>query len=59
MSEVDQAQFVADHHMRVDVVSSKAKKVLIVVANPSTSIDDGLAGRLLGRRLRPQGSGRW
>lgn len=28
---------VADHHMRVDVVASKPKKVLIVVANPATS----------------------
>ena len=28
---------VADHHMRVDRVSSKPKKVLIVVANPTTS----------------------
>ena len=26
-----------DHHMRVDVVSSKPKRVLIVVANPTTS----------------------
>jgi putative intracellular protease/amidase len=36
MSE-EQAQVVADHHMRVDVVSSTSKKVLIVVANPSIS----------------------
>jgi putative intracellular protease/amidase len=36
MSE-EQPQVVADHHMRVDVVSSTPKKVLIVVANPSTS----------------------
>jgi putative intracellular protease/amidase len=28
---------VADHHMRVDLVSSKPKNVLIVVANPTTS----------------------
>jgi putative intracellular protease/amidase len=28
---------VADHHMRVDRVSSRPKKVLIVVANPTTS----------------------
>jgi putative intracellular protease/amidase len=41
MSEVDQAQVVADHHMRVDVVSSRVKKVLIVVANPSTSTTMG------------------
>src|SRR6201997_5743504 len=30
-------QVVADHHMRVDVVSSTPKKALIVVANPTTS----------------------
>jgi putative intracellular protease/amidase len=41
MSEVEQAQDVADHHMRVDVVSSTPKKVLIVVANPSTSTTMG------------------
>jgi hypothetical protein len=35
--EIKQAAVVADHHMRVDVVSSAPKKVLIVVANPSTS----------------------
>ena len=40
MSE-EQAQVVADHHMRVDVVSSTPKKVLIVVANPSTSTTMG------------------
>src|SRR5262244_2451279 len=28
---------VADHHMRVDRVSSRPKKVLIVIANPTTS----------------------
>ena len=37
MAEVGQAQAVADHHMRVDVVASRPKRVLIVVANPSTS----------------------
>jgi putative intracellular protease/amidase len=37
----EQAQAVADHHMRVDVVSSTPKKVLIVVANPSTSTTMG------------------
>jgi putative intracellular protease/amidase len=37
MAEVKRAQVVADHRMRVDVVSSTPKKVLIVVANPSTS----------------------
>ena len=40
MSE-EQAQVVADHHMRVDVVSSTPKEVLIVVANPSTSTTMG------------------
>ncbi|MGN6167346.1 MAG: type 1 glutamine amidotransferase domain-containing protein [Solirubrobacteraceae bacterium] len=37
MTEVEDAQVVADHHMRVDMVSSAPKRVLIVVANPSTS----------------------
>jgi putative intracellular protease/amidase len=37
MSELQQGPVVADHHMRVDLVSSRPKKVLIVVANPSTS----------------------
>ena len=37
MSDSEQAQVVADHHMRVDLVSSTPKKVLVVVANPSTS----------------------
>jgi putative intracellular protease/amidase len=37
LSDVEQAQVVADHHMRVDRVSSTPKRVLIVVANPSTS----------------------
>ena len=41
MSEMEQAQVVADHHMRVDLVSSTAKKVLIVVANPSMSTTMG------------------
>src|SRR5437764_14530399 len=41
MADVEQAQLVADHHMRVDVVSSTPKKVLIVVANPSTSTTMG------------------
>ena len=34
---MSQSQVVADHHMRVDLVSSRPRKVLIVVANPSTS----------------------
>lgn len=37
MTDTEQAQVVADHHMRVDTISSRPKKVLIVVANPSTS----------------------
>jgi len=41
MAEVEQAQVVADHHMRVDAVSSRPKRVLIVVANPSTSATMG------------------
>ena len=34
-------QIIADHHMRVDTISSKAKKVLIVVANPTTATTVG------------------
>ena len=34
-------QIVADHHMRVDTVSSKPKKVLIVVSNPSVATTVG------------------
>jgi putative intracellular protease/amidase len=34
-------QIVADHHMRVDRVSSKPKQVLIVVANPTTATTVG------------------
>jgi putative intracellular protease/amidase len=41
MTEVEQAEVVADHHMRVDVVSSKPKTVLIIVANPSRSTTMG------------------
>lgn len=41
MSDVEQAQVVEDHHMRVDTVSATPKKVLIVVANPSTSTTMG------------------
>jgi putative intracellular protease/amidase len=36
-SAADEATVVADHHMRVDRVSTTPKKVLIVVANPTTS----------------------
>ncbi len=41
MPEVEQKQVVADHHMRVDLTSARPKKVLIVVANPSTSTTMG------------------
>jgi putative intracellular protease/amidase len=41
MSEVAPVQAVADHHMRVDRVSSASKRVLIVVANPATSTTMG------------------
>jgi putative intracellular protease/amidase len=41
MSEPEQAQAVADHHMRVDALSPRPKKVLIVVANPATSTTMG------------------
>ncbi len=34
-------QIVTDHHMRVDTVSSKPKKVLIVVSNPAIAITVG------------------
>jgi putative intracellular protease/amidase len=37
LAKTEQAELVADHHMRVDRISSTPKKVLIVVANPSTS----------------------
>jgi putative intracellular protease/amidase len=36
-----QEQKVADHHMRVDTVSTKSKRVLIVVANPTTATTVG------------------
>jgi len=34
---VESRSLVADHHMHVDMVSSRPKRVLLVVANPSTS----------------------
>jgi hypothetical protein len=37
----DTAQAAADHHMRVDTVSAKPKKVLILVANPTTATTVG------------------
>ena len=41
MAEVQRAQVIADHHMRVDAVSSRPKRVLIVVANQSMSTTMG------------------
>ena len=41
MSQAEQRQAVPDHHMRVDLVSSAPKRVLIVVANPGTSTTMG------------------
>lgn len=38
---VTNAQIAADHHMRVDTVSTAPKKVLIVVANPATATTVG------------------
>jgi putative intracellular protease/amidase len=38
---MSQSLVAADHHMRVDLVSSRPRKVLIVVANPSTSTNLG------------------
>ena len=35
------AQVAADHHMRVDTIATKPKKVLIVVANPTTATTVG------------------
>jgi putative intracellular protease/amidase len=40
MAATDQ-QIVADHHMRVDTVESKPKKVVIVVSNPATATTVG------------------
>jgi putative intracellular protease/amidase len=37
MTNPEQAELVADHRMRVDLISATPKKVLLVVANPSTS----------------------
>ena len=38
---VTDAQVAADHHMRVDTVSTTPKKVLILVANPTTATTVG------------------
>lgn len=38
---VTSAETAADHHMRVDTVSTTPKKVLIVVANPTTATTVG------------------
>src|SRR5512142_3491180 len=37
----DAERIAADHHMRVDRISTTRKKALIVVANPSTSVTLG------------------
>jgi len=37
----DTSKQAADHHMRPDLVSSKPKHVLIVVANPATATTVG------------------
>jgi putative intracellular protease/amidase len=37
MTDAPNSKLVADHHMRVDLVSTTLKRVLIVVANPSIS----------------------
>jgi putative intracellular protease/amidase len=44
-------QIVADHHMRVDTVSSKPKKVLILVSNPATATTVGWAVGFWGAEL--------
>jgi putative intracellular protease/amidase len=44
-------RIVADHHMRVDAVSSKPKKVLIVVANPTTATTVGWSVGFWGAEL--------
>ena len=41
MTEMEQGQAVADHRMRVDRIATRPKRVLIVVANPSTSTTMG------------------
>src|SRR5438874_10372648 len=50
-TDVEQAQVLADHHMRVDLVSARPKKVLIVVANPSTSATMGWSVGFWGAEL--------
>ncbi len=44
-------QIVADHHMRVDTVSSKPKKVLVVVSNPAVASTVGWAVGFWGAEL--------
>lgn len=51
MSDAEQARVVADHHMRVDTITTAPKKVLIVVANPSTSTTMGLPVGFWGAEL--------
>ena len=46
---------VGDHHMRVDRVLSRPKKVLIVVANPATSTTLGWPVGFWGAELRKAG----
>jgi putative intracellular protease/amidase len=47
----DTSAAVADHHMRVDRVSSRPKRVVIVVANPTTSSTLGWAVGFWGAEL--------
>jgi putative intracellular protease/amidase len=47
----DDSKAVADHHMQVDRVTSKPKRVLIVVANPSTSTTLGWPAGFWGAEL--------
>jgi putative intracellular protease/amidase len=44
-------EIVADHHMRVDTVSSKKKKVLIVVSNPAVATTVGWSVGFWGAEL--------
>ena len=47
----------ADHHMRVDRVSSRPKKVPIVVANPATSTTVGWPAGFWGAEQTVTGAG--
>src|SRR5262249_58531563 len=46
-----QQQIAADHHMQVDSVSTKPKRVLIVVANPTTATTVGWSVGFWGAEL--------